>query len=67
MVKTNNDLLDADFIQYINKYNKKVNKKKASMYFCFSPTNQLSLVSKDLSLFEQSLKDNLDFDILGSI
>ena len=67
MVKPNNDLLDAGFIQYINKYNKKVNKKKASMYFCFSPTNQLSLVSKDLSLFEQSLKDNLDFDILGTV
>nr|MCR5113335.1 leucine-rich repeat domain-containing protein [Acholeplasmatales bacterium] len=48
-------------------YNKKVKKKKAKLYFSFSPTNNKALISDGLEEFENELKEKLDFNILGSV
>ena len=67
LVVPSNDYLDDEFIEYVNKYNKYVNKKKAKMYFTFSPTNDLAIVEDNISLFESSLKEKLKCEVLGNV
>lgn len=67
MIEPSNELLTKDFISYVNSYNKKVNKKGASMYFTFSPTNALSLNNEKLEEFEINLNEKLDCEVLGSV
>lgn len=61
------DYINDDFVNYVNKYNKYVNKKKAKMYFSFSPSNELSIVKDGISDFETLLADKLDCDVLGGV
>lgn len=67
LVEPSKDLLDSSFIKKVNDFNKSVNKKKAKMFFSFSPTNTLSLKEDKLSEFEEQLNKSLKCEILGSI
>ena len=67
LIEPNTSLLDKDFIKYLNSYAKYVKRKKANIYFSFSPTNVLALKEEGLEEFEEELNKALDFDILGSV
>lgn len=67
LVMPNKKLLNNDFIDMLNSYANNVKKKNAKIYFSYSPTNKLSLVDNDLNEFETTLKNKLNFDILGSV
>ena len=67
LIEPNLDLLDSDFIKEVNTYNKALNKKNASLYFSFSPTNELALIDENLVDFENQLKEKLNCPILGSV
>lgn len=67
LVAPNTDLLNKEFINYVNSYIKKMNKKGADVYFTFSPTNQLALVEEQINAFESSLKESIDCEVLGSV
>lgn len=68
-VYTDDRLLDASFIGYINDYVKYVVGKGAKIYFNFSPTNQLALKSSKAARqeFQNNLEDKLDCNILCNI
>lgn len=67
LVSPSKKLINDDFVKYLNKYNRKIEKKKATMYLSFSPTNRLSYVSDNTDAFESLLNEKLDFDLLGSV
>lgn len=68
-VYTDERLFDNDFIDYVNDYVKYVNSQDASIYFNFSPTNQLALKSSKVArqIFQNDLKEKLNCNILCNI
>jgi hypothetical protein len=63
------DLLDGEFIDYLNKYAKKCERKGATVYFGFSPINADSVVStaEEQTEFYNALGEKLNFPILSDI
>jgi hypothetical protein len=63
------DLLDSEFIDYLNKYAKKCERKGATVYFGFSPINADSVVStaEEQTEFYNALGEKLNFPILSDI
>ena len=71
MIDITEELLDEDFIDYVNKYAETVRGKGAQFYFSFPPMNRLALTpnstyQKRLSVYEQ-LNRLLDCEIIGNI
>jgi len=68
-VSLTKDLLDEDFIDYLNKYASLCKRKGARVYFGFSPIDADSVVSsqKEKTEFIKSLKKELDFPIISDI
>ena len=68
-VYTDDRLLDDDFIDYVNDYVKYVNGQGASIYFNFSPTNQLALKSSKVARekFQKDLQEKLNCNLLCNI
>ena len=68
-VYTDERLFDNDFIEYVNDYIKYVNARGASIYFNFSPTNQLALKSSKVARrnFQKDLNEKLNCNILCDI
>ena len=63
-----NSLIDKDFIDYVNKYNRKISEKKARLYYNYCPINKLAVIDiEGMKEFQQSLNQSLDCFILGSI
>ena len=62
-------LLDAEFLDYVNRYVSDLRARGAEVYFNYSPVNVLSVRSsqKTRAEFENALKDKLDCELLGSI
>jgi hypothetical protein len=63
------DLLDGEFIDYLNNYAKKCERKGATVYFSFSPINADSVVStaEEQTEFYNALGEKLDFPILSDL
>jgi hypothetical protein len=63
------DLLDEEFIDYVNDYISYVRSKKAKIYFNFSPCNELAITSSSSkrSEFQQSLTNSLECDLLSNL
>ena len=59
-----------DFIKYLNEYARTAEKKKASVYFGFTPMNSLALGDKNAPEFSDGicsfLSEKLDFSLLGT-
>lgn len=68
-VYTDERLFDEDFINYVNDYAKYVNGQGASIYFNFSPTNQLALKSSKAArqIFQNKLSEKLYCNFLCNI
>ena len=67
LVEPSKDIIDNDFIKEVNKFCKAINRKKAKMYFSFSPTNALSLKEDKIEEFESYLDKKLRCELLGSV
>lgn len=68
-VYTNDELLDDEFIDYVNDYIEYVYDRGADIYFNFSPTNRLALKSSKVAMhaFQDKLKEKLNCNILCNI
>ena len=67
MVVPSKELVNNDFVDVVNNYYNKLNKRGAKLYFSFSPTNQLALNKEGLNEFNEELANKLKCPILGSI
>ncbi len=63
------DLLNSEFVDYLNRYAADCKRRGAEVYFGFSPINADAIVStdKEKELFYKTLKKELDFPILSNI
>lgn len=63
------DLLDPEFIDYLNKFAAKCERKGATVYFGFSPINADSVVStaEEQTEFYNALGEKLNFPILSDL
>ena len=68
-ITVGDNLLDEDFIDYVNKYISKLEKKGASVYFNYSPNNRMALRSSMTACksFETKLSESLNCELLGNI
>jgi hypothetical protein len=68
-ISLNTDLLDEEFIDYLNKYASYCERRGAKVYFGFSPINADSIVSteKEKELFYKTLGEQLNFPIISDI
>ncbi|MDD7735395.1 MAG: hypothetical protein SOW55_00345 [Bacilli bacterium] len=68
LIDFNINSIDLDFIDYLNRYAKKVEDKKASVYFTYSPINKLALIDDETSIYtyHNYLKEKLSFKVLGN-
>lgn len=68
-VSLTTDLLDAEFIDYVNKFAASCERKGATVYFSFSPINADSVVSTEAQKneFYKALSEELDFPLLSNI
>ena len=68
VVSFNTEDISTDFIDYLNKYSKKIKNKGASLYYEFSPVNNLALQGSEQTVTDYYwyLRENLDFDVVGN-
>ncbi len=64
-----NDIINPDFVNYVNHYNNFVRSKKAKLYFGFSPCNYLAVSSskKVRTTFQEKLNQDLYCDLLFNV
>lgn len=69
MITIKDELLDANFIEYVNKYCEYVRSKGAKVYFNFSPCNELAVQSsrKTRDAFQEKLDNALACDLLSNL
>ena len=69
IITTKDELLDIDFINYVNKYCEYVRSKGAKVYFSFSPCNELAVQSsrKTRDVFQEKLGTSLACDLLCNL
>ncbi len=69
LIKMDETLLDAEFIDYVNDYVADIRKKDAEIYFSYSPVNRMALRSSAATraAFEEELGQLLDCPIFGEI
>jgi len=69
LVETTEELLDAEFIDYVNDYIKWVRKRGAEIYFSYSPVNVKAIRSSKTmrAEFEKALEKSLDCELLYGI
>ena len=59
--------IDQSFYEYVNSYNKKVNSKKAKLYYAFSPVNELSVINQEsINDYYWNIRENLDCSVIGN-
>jgi len=63
------DLLDSEFVQYVNKYSEDVHSKHAKIYFNYSCVNELSITSSKTlrDEFELEVNRQISFDVLNPL
>ncbi|MBR2986495.1 MAG: hypothetical protein IKC63_00595 [Clostridia bacterium] len=69
LITLDETLLDEDFLDYVNDYIKKAQKKGATVYFSFSPTNIAAVRTSEEArgVFEKALAERLDCELLLSL
>ncbi len=69
VVNMGNDLLNDEFIEYVNKYIKYINKKKATIVFNYSPYNALAVRTSHNNriAFDELLRGKINCDFLIDI
>lgn len=68
IIDFNLDLINDEFINYVNEYNQKILSKNARLYYNYCPINNLAITSmEDAQAFSKALHQKLDCFILGSI
>ena len=66
MINLSIDIIEDDFINKMNDFNKLCLKKKAICYYRFSPMNDASIINKDnIETFYNHLNDKINFQIMG--
>lgn len=66
LISYNSDVIDKDFINYLDSYSKKVSQKGATFVFAYAPANAKALTSgDDLDEYHLLLDDYFDFPIIG--
>lgn len=61
------DVLQEEFIQYMNDYAERLEKKGAVVWYRFCPVNELAVEeSEDVESYYELLKSKLDFPIIGN-
>lgn len=62
------DVIDSEFIDYMNTYYEEINKKGASLYYSFSPMNSLAVTDSSLiDSYYDYLNEQIKFPILGNV
>ncbi len=69
LIRTDETLLDDEFFDYVNEYAADLEKRGATVYFNYSPTNEMAIRSSSAARaeFQQSLADSLEIPLLGDI
>jgi len=69
LISINTDYLTTDFVEYLNKFNRYVSRKGASLYYGFVPMNRLALISDEEanSAFHNFINEKLSFPIMGQL
>ena len=67
MVKPSKEMINKEFINYVNDYASNMKRRGVKTFFTFSPTNRLALVEDNLEEFEKTLREKLTIDVLGSV
>ena len=69
-ISFSHDVIDDDFIDYINTYAKKLQDRGATVFFSFCPMNGSALESgttkEKITDYYNYLREKLDFDVLGN-
>ena len=59
--------INQDFFDYVNAFNEDVNRKKAKLYYSFSPVNDKSVISKEDAIdYYWSIRNHLACDVIGN-
>ena len=59
--------IDDSFFDYVNSYSESVSKKKANLYYCFSPVNEKSVIDKEVETdYYWKLRKNLSCKVIGN-
>ena len=68
-ITTTNELLNDEFVKYVNKYCNYVRKKGAKVYFNFSPCNELAIASskKNRDDFQNQIDAKIKCDRLSNL
>lgn len=63
------DLLDEDFLEYLNEYAEDCRQKGAKVYFSFPPMNADAVVSdtEQTEIFYRTLGESLDFPVISDV
>ena len=69
LIEFKNELFNQEFIDYVNDYNKYIEKKGAKLYFAFTPLNEKALTasSKKRVEFQNQLSKLLNCDLLFGV
>ncbi len=68
MIELSPDMIDGDFSDYLNKYIKICKSRGASVYFTYSPMNEMAIADgADPQAVESLLSDILDCDVISYI
>ncbi len=67
-VDFNKELLKPEFVEYVNRYAKKITKRGAEIYFSFAPVNSDSICSDEKSKSDYvNFIKNFSFPVMGEI
>lgn len=68
MININDNLINNEFIDYINDYINYCKNKGAYVYFTFSPMNELAISdNSNYALFNKLIREKLDCEIMGNV
>lgn len=66
-IEINSKIISDDFFDYLNNFANYCTKKKASIYYSFSPLNELAISNSKIDNFFETLFQKLDFEIISRL
>ena len=66
-IEFSTELLDGDYLDYLNDYCREITGRGARMWYAFPPMNESAVVSdtEEIERFSELLMDSIDFEMLG--
>lgn len=59
--------IENDFLTYLNEYDEKITKKKATLYYAFSPANEKAAINKETAInYYWSIRQNVSCKVVGN-